>query len=237
MALLRRLRVVERLAGIFEIGAAVLAVRNRGRDRRGARRGRSGWRCCALRAAGRCAGGGRERRREPHAAPAPTAGPAFGEVPRAELEQAVKVAARDDQSPVHVEFAERQRRIDHQPPFRPAIGELHAKERALAVAERLGHAVGGLHFEATLANKLPQISLESRTHNPLLASLDWARWSRPRQSSLPSLRQVTESSEAISSAKIAPPGFRRLKGPQYASCFGPIRATMSAAVPLSPNLR
>src|SRR5208282_1288766 len=75
------------------------------------------------------------------------------EVARADLEQAVKVASSDDQSPVCIELAERQCRIDHQPPFCPAIDELHPERRALAVAERLSDAVGGLHFDATLANQ------------------------------------------------------------------------------------
>ena len=67
-----------------------------------------------------------------------------GQVPRAEIQHAVKVASRYDQSSVHIELAERQRWIDHQSPFGPAIHDLHAKERTLAVAKRFSDAVGAL---------------------------------------------------------------------------------------------
>ena len=96
----------------------------------------------------------------------------FGEVARAQLQQVVKAALGDDEPAVHIEFAERQRRIEHQLPFRRAIGELDAERRPRAVAERLDDAVGGLDFQTTLANQSPQKSPERRAH-PLAIPIDW----------------------------------------------------------------
>ena len=96
MALLRRLRVVERLAGIFEIGAAVLAVRIE-EEIVEARvevvvTGDIAPRAPPVVALVQAAKGDASLVQRLH----PRQAPHFGEVPRAEIQQAVKVAARDE---------------------------------------------------------------------------------------------------------------------------------------------
>ena len=60
-----------------------------------------------------------------------------GEIARAEIQQAVKIALRDDHASVHVELAKRQRRVEHQPLLRGAIEKFYADQRARAIAENL----------------------------------------------------------------------------------------------------
>src|SRR5208282_3179734 len=134
-----------------------------------------------------------------------------------------KAASGDDQSPVHKKFAERQRRVEHQPPFRRAIENLHAEAWARAVAERLGDPLGGLDLEAAAANKFPQICRERRAHSsPVAPVIPFVR-----------LRNVQRRFQV----QIFAAGHPRPKPLTEPSWFGPILATMSAAVPLSRILR
>ena len=77
-----------------------------------------------------------------------------GEVAGAQFQEVIKAALGYDQPSIHVEFAERERRIEHQPAFRCAIEKLHSQQGPLAIAERLDGAVGRLDFQAPLADKL-----------------------------------------------------------------------------------
>ena len=88
----------------------------------------------------------------------------FGEIARPKLQQAVKVAFGDDNPSVHVKFAQAQRRIEHQLPFGRTIKKLDAKKRTRAVAEGLNSAVGGFDLKPTFANQPSQICFENRVH-------------------------------------------------------------------------
>ena len=155
VALLCGLRVVERLAGIFEIGAGILAVRIE-EEVIEARIEVVVLRDIAPGAPPVVAlvqAAKRQARLIQRLDPGQAL--QFGEVARAQLQDVVKAALGDDEAPVRVKFAEGQRRIENQPPFGRAIQKLHAEERPLSVAEGLDDAIGGLHFQAPLANQSP----------------------------------------------------------------------------------
>ena len=165
MALLCGLRIFERLAGIFEISARILAV---GIEEQAVEA------LIQVVMEGDVASGAppvvalvqvaqRHARLIQRLAPEPPL--QFGEVARTQLQQAVKIALGDGDASIHVEFAERQRGIEHQLPFGRMIEKLHAKDRACAVAEGLNSSVGGFYFEPTFSNQSPQICLENRVHN------------------------------------------------------------------------
>ena len=164
VALLRGLGLVERLAGVFEIGAGILAVGIeeqivkalievivRGDVAPGAAP------VVALVQAAKCQARLGQRLR-------PGLTLEFREVARAKLQEVVKAAFGYDQPSVHVEFAKRQRGIEHEPPFRRCVQKFHAKRRPRAVAEGLGHSVCGHHFQATPTNQFPQKSPKRRAH-------------------------------------------------------------------------
>ncbi len=75
VALLCGLRVLERLAGIFEISAGILAVGIEEQTIEALIQVVVDRRCCAWRAAGRCAGAGRETPCAPCSAPCPRTAP------------------------------------------------------------------------------------------------------------------------------------------------------------------
>ena len=146
----------------------------------------------------------------------------FSDAARAQVQQVVKAAFGDDQPSVDVEFAERQRRIDHQPPFGGAIDELHSKQRPLAIAECLDNAVSGLNFQATLANQSPQISPERRAHHPRSILLDCPAVRTAQSSPLNCVRLRKVPSHF--QVQIWMAGHSARANPQPdTSCFGPIQ--------------
>ena len=178
MALLGGLRVIERLAGIFKIGAGILPV---GIEEEIVKP------LVEIVVAGDVAFGvapmvALVEAAKRQARPVQRLGPGLilevGEVARAEFQEVVELAFGYDQPPVHVEFAERKRRIEHETPFRRDIEKFGPKQRPGAIPVHLDDSVRSLHFQATPTNQSPQKSLKRRAH-PSRSQFD-RRGPRPR---------------------------------------------------------
>ena len=164
VALLGGLRVIERLAGILKIGAGILPV---GVEEEIVKP------LIEIVVAGDVALGvapmvALMEAAKRQARPVQRLGPGLilevGEVARAELQEVVELAFGYDHPSVHIEFAERKRRIEHEAPFRRKIENFGAEQRPRAVPVQLNDSVRSLHLQATLTNQSPQKSLKRRAH-------------------------------------------------------------------------
>ena len=88
--------------------------------------------------------------------PEPAAAFILLEVARAEREHVVEVAPRDDEAPVHEQFAGGERRVHQKLALGGAVRELDAEQRPRPVAENPLRPVRGLDFEIAGADQFPQ---------------------------------------------------------------------------------
>ena len=82
----------------------------------------------------------------------------------AQLDHIVEIAVSDLEPSVHVEFAERQGRIEHELPLGCPIREANAEPGACAIAKGSDGSVGALDFEPAHADQLREEIRKQRTH-------------------------------------------------------------------------
>ena len=82
----------------------------------------------------------------------------------AQLNHVVEIAVSDLEPSVHVEFAERQGRIEHYLPLGCPIRDANAEPGACAIAKGSDGSVRALDFEAAHANQLREEIRKQRTH-------------------------------------------------------------------------
>ncbi len=98
----------------------------------------------------------------------------LGKVPGAQFQKVVKRALGDDQTTVHVELAERERRIHQQFALSRAVGEASRLARGPEPSPNaMLRAVGRFNFEIARAHQLPEPRRERYRHAATPPSFDW----------------------------------------------------------------
>ena len=90
--------------------------------------------------------------------------PECDDVLLAERHDLVEIALRDDQPAVHVEFTERERRIEGQFQLGGPVDDLDAQFRSGPVAEDLDDPVGGFDLQMAMPDQGVQKGAKQRSH-------------------------------------------------------------------------